>query len=76
MAKDDEYMLFRTACMAATRAQRAAIRKMLEQLEQLPAGKDFDEVSVARFRKNFGKPTPGFLAAMAALAHRQAVERQ
>jgi hypothetical protein len=69
-AEEDEWLL--TFYAAATPAQRAILR---EVLERVGAGEGVDEVSIARFRRRFGKPGPQLRAALDALAYRQAAER-
>jgi len=63
----------RTFYAAATPAQRTVLREILEQLGD---GKEMDEVSVARLRKRFGKPSAQLRAAIDELSYEQAVERR
>jgi hypothetical protein len=74
MAKVDNETWIRTVYMAATPAQRVILREAIEQV--LATGKDFDEVTMARFRRRLGRPAPALRAALDDLAYRQAVERQ
>jgi ribosomal protein S24E len=69
--EQDEWL--RTFYEAATPAQRAVLRDILEQLGN---AKEMDEVSIARLRKRFGKPSAQLRAALDALSYRQAVERR
>jgi len=69
-AEQDEW--FVTFYTAATPAQRTILREFMERIVN---GEGTDEVSVARFRKRFGKPSAQLLAALDAVEYRQAVER-
>jgi hypothetical protein len=69
---DEAEEWIRTIYWGATPDQRVVLRQVLEQLF---AGKEFDEVSIARFRRRFGRRLPELQASLDALKYRQAVER-
>ena len=71
-AEQDEWL--HTLYTAATPAQRTILREIVAQVV---SGKGIDELSVARFRARFGKPSPQLLAALDTLIlYRQAIERE
>ena len=70
-AEQDEWL--HTVYAAATPTQRTILREIVEQVV---SGKRIDELSGARFRARFGKPSPQLLSALDALEYRRAIERQ
>ena len=64
---------FRTFYAAAEPYQRTIMREVIEQLLDCHT---VDEVSLALFKRRFGKPSPQLAAALDELEYEQAARRQ